>query len=63
MQKVPAEIARLAAEGKRRQDLIRAGTYTDARRFKSAQPAYKVLFPIPQTQLQTNPLLTQNPGY
>jgi hypothetical protein len=53
----------LAAEGKRRQDEIRAGTYTDARRFKSAQPAYKILFPIPQTQLQTNPLLTQNPGY
>ena len=53
----------LAAEGKRRQDLIRAGTYTEARTFKTAQAPYKVLFPIPQTQLQTNPLLTQNPGY
>jgi hypothetical protein len=53
----------LGGEAKRRQDLIRAGTYTDARQFKSAQPAYKVLFPIPQTQLQTNALLTQNPGY
>jgi starch-binding outer membrane protein, SusD/RagB family len=53
----------LAAEGKRRQDLIRAGAYTDARRFKTVQAAYKVLFPIPQTQIQTNPLLTQNPGY
>jgi starch-binding outer membrane protein, SusD/RagB family len=50
-------------EAKRRTDLIRAGTYTDARQFKSAQAAYKVLFPIPQTQIQTNPLLTQNPGY
>jgi starch-binding outer membrane protein, SusD/RagB family len=53
----------LALEAKRRQDLIRAGTYTAARRFKQAQPAYKVLFPIPATQIQTNPLLTQNPGY
>ena len=53
----------LAIEGKRRTDLIRAGTYTAARRFKQAQPGYKILFPIPQTQLQTNPLLTQNPGY
>ena len=24
---------------------------------------YKVLFPIPSTQIQTNPLLQQNPGY
>jgi hypothetical protein len=53
----------LGGEAKRRTDLIRAGTYTDARRFKSAQPAYKILMPIPQTQIQTNPLLTQNPGY
>ena len=53
----------LVAEGKRRQDLIRAGTFTDARRFKTAQPAYKILFPIPKTQIETNPLLTQNPGY
>ena len=52
-----------AAEGKRRQDLIRAGTFTDARRFKTAQQPFKILFPVPLTQIQTNPLLTQNAGY
>ena len=51
------------AEGKRRQDLIRFGTFTDARRFKTTQAAYKILFPIPLTQIQTNPLLQQNAGY
>jgi len=51
------------AEGKRRRDLIRAGRFTEARRFKGASQGYKILFPVPQTQLQSNPLLTQNPGY
>jgi hypothetical protein len=51
------------AEAKRRQDLIRAGTFTDARRFKTQQAGYKVLFPIPATQIQTNSKLTQNAGY
>ena len=51
------------AEGKRRQDMIRAGTYTAARRFKTAQEAFKILFPIPSTQVQTNSLLVQNAGY
>lgn len=51
-------------EGKRRQDLVRFGRYTQATQFKpTASPPYKVLFPIPQLQIQTNPLLTQNPGY
>jgi hypothetical protein len=50
-------------EGKRRTDMIRAGTYVNARRFKTASAAYKILFPIPQTQLASNPQLTQNPGY
>jgi hypothetical protein len=62
----------LAGEAKRRQDLIRNGTFTAARRMcsaqlpaciKAAQPAYKILFPIPQTQIESNPLLKQNPGY
>ena len=55
----------LAGEAKRRRDLIRFGRYTDARvaSEKTAQPGYKILFPIPQTQLETNPTLTQNPGY
>jgi SusD family. len=52
-----------AGEGKRRQDMIRAGTYTAARRFKTAVSGNKVLFPIPSTQIASNPLLTQNPGY
>jgi hypothetical protein len=29
----------------------------------TARPAYKILFPIPQTQIETNPLLKQNAGY
>jgi hypothetical protein len=53
----------LAAEAKRRQDMIRAGTYVSSRRFKQAREPYKVLFPVPSTQIQANPLLTQNPGY
>jgi hypothetical protein len=52
-----------ATEGKRRQDMIRAGTFNDARRFKAADAGYKILFPIPTTQIASNPLLTQNPGY
>ena len=51
------------AEAKRRQDMIRAGTYVAARRFKPVTAGNKVLFPIPQTQIASNPLLTQNPGY
>jgi hypothetical protein len=53
----------LTGEGKRRSDMIRAGTYTGARRFKTASAPYKILFPIPQTQIAANPQLTQNPGY
>ena len=53
----------LAAEGKRRQDLIRHGKFTQAWTFKPASAAYKILMPIPQTQLDANPLLVQNPGY
>jgi starch-binding outer membrane protein, SusD/RagB family len=57
-------------EGKRRQDLIRFGVegitpnpFIAPRAFKPLSPAYKVLFPIPTPQIQSNPLLTQNPGY
>jgi hypothetical protein len=53
----------LTGEGKRRSDMIRAGTFNDARRFKAADAGYKILFPIPQTQIASNPQLTQNPGY
>lgn len=50
-------------EAKRRQDMIRAGTYTNARLFKQASAPFRILMPIPQNQIETNPLLKQNPGY
>ena len=60
----------MTAEGKRRQDLIRIGAeqggtnkYNLPWGYKAASPAYKILFPIPQNQIETNPLLKQNPGY
>lgn len=60
----------LFGESKRRQDLIRFGQYTgrtDAASGlvggKVARPDHYVLMPIPQTQINSNPLLTQNPGY
>jgi len=53
-----------AVEGKRRQDLIRFGQFTRPWEFKTtATGAHRVLFPLPQTQLDANPLLVQNPGY
>ena len=55
----------LFSEGKRRTDQIREGTYTSGAWFGKAAntPAYKILFPIPQAQIDVNPLLKQNPGY
>ena len=53
----------LAGEAKRRQDLIRHGKFTNPSEFKAQSEPYKILMPIPQTQLNTNPLLVQNPGY
>lgn len=53
----------LAGEAKRRQDLIRHGKFTQAWSFKPAGATHLVLMPIPQPQLDANPLLTQNPGY
>jgi hypothetical protein len=50
-------------EGKRRQDMIRFGVFTSPFQYKEQREPYRILFPIPQTQLQTNPLLVQNPGY
>lgn len=50
-------------EAKRRQDLIRFGGYTAPWAFKVARPDQYVLMPIPQSQLDANPNLTQNPGY
>ncbi len=53
----------LTAEAKRRQDLIRHGRYTQAWSFKPAGGSHLVLMPIPQSQLDANPMLVQNPGY
>lgn len=53
----------LAGEAKRRQDLIRFGRFTAPHEFKGQTEPYRILMPVPATQIQTNPLLTQNPGY
>lgn len=53
----------LTAEGKRRQDLIRHGGYTGPWEFKLQGAPNLILMPIPQPQLDANPLLVQNPGY
>ena len=59
----------LLGESKRRQDLIRFGGYTnradDPSLVGGKQPRadYYVLMPVPQSQIDANPLLTQNPGY
>lgn len=59
-----------AGEGKRRTDLVRHGKFLNAwsttmlngKTDKTSEP-YRVLFPIPVTQLGSNPLLVQNNGY
>ncbi|MDP9203181.1 MAG: RagB/SusD family nutrient uptake outer membrane protein [Gemmatimonadota bacterium] len=61
----------LTAEGKRRTDLIRIGAsqggvnkYNLPWAYKTTTTAaYKILFPIPQVQIDVNPLLVQNAGY
>jgi hypothetical protein len=53
----------LTAEAKRRQDLIRHGKFTQAWAFKEQREPFRILLPIPQPQLDTNPLLEQNAGY
>jgi hypothetical protein len=56
-----------AAEGKRRQDLIRFGAYTQPWEFKTnpeGQEDKRVLMPIPQGLIDVNPMITaNNPGY
>jgi hypothetical protein len=60
-----AERAReMFAETFKRQDMIRFGTYNNAWRFHPADADTHVnIFPIPETQLNANKNLTQNPGY
>jgi starch-binding outer membrane protein, SusD/RagB family len=51
-------------EGKRRMDQIRHGTYTGTWFNKTtADQPHRILLPIPQTQIDANPMLTQNSGY
>ncbi len=52
-------------EGLRRQDLIRHGKFISSaqERGKNLAQPHHVLFPIPQTELDANPALQQNPSY
>ncbi|MDR8392513.1 RagB/SusD family nutrient uptake outer membrane protein [Aliifodinibius sp. S!AR15-10] len=50
-------------EGWRRNDQVRFGQFTEAWDQKEASDPYRVLFPIPQRALDTNPNLIQNAGY
>ena len=51
-------------EGKTREDLLRHDLFITraVARGKNAKP-HHVLYPIPQTELDANKLLEQNPGY
>jgi hypothetical protein len=54
----------LTAEAKRRMDLIRHGKFTRTWLFKPDVGQVKhLLMPIPQNQIDANPMLDQNPGY
>jgi hypothetical protein len=50
-------------EAWRRHDLIRFGVYTQPWEWKPASGAHRVMFPIPQRALDTNPNLVQIQGY
>ncbi len=50
-------------EGYRRQDQIRFATFNNTWSEKSVTDPFRVLFPIPQQAIDSNPNLTQNPGY
>lgn len=53
----------LTAEGKRRQDLIRHNKFLLPWFNKQQREPYRILMPIPQSQVEANPNLAQNPGY
>ncbi len=50
-------------EGIRRMDQVRFGTFDDTWSFKTITDGSRVLFPIPQQALDSNPNLKQNAGY
>jgi hypothetical protein len=52
------------AEGHRRSDMIRFGVYLNARWEKpDVSPDYVTIWPVPQSQIDVNENLDQNPGY
>ncbi|CCH52057.1 RagB/SusD domain protein [Fibrisoma limi BUZ 3] len=56
----------LAFEGHRWYDLVRTGRLIDAMKAQNPSivvPESHLLYPIPQTERDVNPQLTQNPGY
>ena len=53
----------LYSESWRRQDLIRFGKFLAARKDKPASNPKYLIYPIPQTQVDINSNITQNPGY
>ncbi|MFI2741651.1 RagB/SusD family nutrient uptake outer membrane protein [Zhouia sp. PK063] len=51
-------------EGKRREDLIRNEEYISKAQERGVNAkAYNVLFPIPESEINNNPLISQNEGY
>ena len=51
-------------EGRRRQDMVRFGVFSTRSWFShDASSKEKNLYPIPNSQILTNPNLKQNPGY
>jgi hypothetical protein len=67
---IKERLLELAAEGKRRTDLIRYGQFLNqwstamlnGKKDKTAE-TYRILFPIPAPQIAANPNLKQNSGY
>lgn len=50
-------------EGHRRTDLIRFGKFLEPWNEKPASQSFRVLYPIPENAVLSNPNLVQNPGY
>ena len=50
-------------EGIRRMDQVRFGTWDDTWGSKTVTESFRVLYPIPQQALDSNPNLVQNEGY
>ncbi|MBF9236229.1 RagB/SusD family nutrient uptake outer membrane protein [Hymenobacter sp. BT683] len=53
----------LYSESWRRQDLIRFGKFLQARKDKPQSDPKRLIYPIPQTQVDVNRNIAQNPGY